>query len=233
MLTGWTTMPRRCCWSRTNPTPSGQRGASRQQPSRRPSVRGVSSWSSSRPMWVHAVGPGECFIVGVMNTYAMWKPRQGYGITQANAPEPCIGNPSVLLCCCQPARVLPACCHPCLLQAPKTAENFRCLCTGEKGLGKASKKPLHYRGNKMHRIVKGFVCQVCAAGTEGCDVMPSRATWGPGCMSAGLSVMPLIYCCWGLLCCNLAAARAVRRAVGAAGCYLQSRTQNLAALCCQ
>jgi hypothetical protein len=35
--------------------------------------------------------------------------------------------------------------------APKTAENFRCLCTGEKGAGKASKKPLHYKGHKFHR----------------------------------------------------------------------------------
>ncbi|GLI64847.1 hypothetical protein VaNZ11_008230, partial [Volvox africanus] len=44
-------------------------------------------------------------------------------------------------------------------EVPKTVENFRCLLTGEKGLGKASKKPLHYRGSKFHRIVKGFCCQ--------------------------------------------------------------------------
>ncbi len=31
-------------------------------------------------------------------------------------------------------------------EAPKAAENFRCLATGEKGLGKSSKKPLHYKG---------------------------------------------------------------------------------------
>lgn len=33
---------------------------------------------------------------------------------------------------------------PCL-QVPKTCENFRCLVDGSKGLGKASKKPLHYK----------------------------------------------------------------------------------------
>jgi len=31
------------------------------------------------------------------------------------------------------------------VQAPKASENFRCLCTCEKGLGKASKKALHYK----------------------------------------------------------------------------------------
>ena len=41
---------------------------------------------------------------------------------------------------------------------PKTSENFRCLCTGEKGLGKSGKR-LHYKGNIIHRVIPGFLMQ--------------------------------------------------------------------------
>jgi cyclophilin family peptidyl-prolyl cis-trans isomerase len=55
-------------------------------------------------------------------------------------------------------------------QVPKTAENFRCLCTGEKGVSKETKKPYHFKGTffpflfneigtQFHRIVKDFMCQ--------------------------------------------------------------------------
>jgi len=59
--------------------------------------------------------------------------------------------------------------------APKTAENFRCLCTGERNRSDASrgssKRPLSFQGSPFHRIIPGFMCQ-------GGDITKGNGTGG-------------------------------------------------------
>ncbi|CAF1621796.1 unnamed protein product, partial [Rotaria magnacalcarata] len=42
---------------------------------------------------------------------------------------------------------------------PRTCENFRCLCTGEKGRSSTLCKKLYYKGCLFHRVVKNSMVQ--------------------------------------------------------------------------
>lgn len=87
-------------------------------------------------------------------------------------------------------------------EAPKAVENFRCLCTGERGTGKASGKALHYKGVRMHRAVASFLVQ-------GGDVV--KVSWPAGrwCgWGEGVALPALVGSVWArdihsiLLCCR-------------------------------
>ena len=50
------------------------------------------------------------------------------------------------------------CTHNDVRVTPAIPKNFRCLCTGEKGIGKSG-KPLHFKGSSFHRVITQFMCQ--------------------------------------------------------------------------
>lgn len=44
--------------------------------------------------------------------------------------------------------------------APRACANFAALCTGERGYSTTSRLRLHYKGNKIHRLIPGFMLQM-------------------------------------------------------------------------
>eukprot|EP00903_Cladosiphon_okamuranus_P010253 g9708.t1 len=42
---------------------------------------------------------------------------------------------------------------------PRTSENFRALCTGERGISKKTNQRLHFKDSIFHRIIPGFMAQ--------------------------------------------------------------------------
>lgn len=59
---------------------------------------------------------------------------------------------------------------------PRTAENFRCLCTGERGIGKCG-QPLHYRQTLVHKVIRRAVIE--AGDVQKYDGTGGESIYGP------------------------------------------------------
>ena len=49
--------------------------------------------------------------------------------------------------------------------APSPPRNIRCVCTGEKGMGKSGKPP-HFKGSAFHRVITQFMGQFMCQGGD-------------------------------------------------------------------
>lgn len=71
-------------------------------------------------------------------------------------------------------------------EVPKTVENFRALCTGERGIGESG-KPLHLKNTAFHRILPDFMAQ-------GGDFTDGDGTGGESIYGRTFTVRPFFSC---------------------------------------
>lgn len=71
-------------------------------------------------------------------------------------------------------------------KVPRTAENFRMLCTGEKGVGRSGAK-LHYSDCKFHKIVSRYLAQ--AGDFIANDGTQNESVYGPKFEDENFSVL--------------------------------------------